>query len=51
MARFKIQDDTGIKELSSNGGRSQKLLLEYNDNIYKIHICSESHEKQSFGKL
>lgn len=51
MARFKIQDDTGIKKLSSNGGRSQKLLLEYNDNIYKIQICSESHEKQSFGKL
>jgi len=38
-------------KINSNGGVRQDLLLKTSLNLYKIDILSESHEKQSYGKL
>lgn len=48
---MKILDNPGIKELKSNGGRNQVMLLEHNGILYKINILSESYESQSYGRL
>jgi len=48
---MKVIDNSGIKKVHSNGGRIQNILLEHNENTFKIDINSESYEKQSYAKL
>jgi hypothetical protein len=43
--------NTGIKEIHSNDGKSQEILLKSKKNVFKISILSESYEFQSYGKL
>lgn len=48
---IEIIDDTGIEMKNSNGGRTQTLLMKYNDKYWKLVIHSESYWFQSYIKL
>lgn len=48
---IEIIDDTGIEKKNSNGGRTQTLLMKYNDKYWKLVIHSESYWFQSYIKL
>lgn len=48
---IEIINDTGIEKKKSNGGRTQTLLMKYNDKYWKLVIHSESYSFQSYIKL
>lgn len=48
---IEIIDDTGIEMKNSNGGRTQTILMKYNDKYWKLVIHSESYWFQSYIKL
>lgn len=48
---IEIIDDTGIEKKNSNGGRTQTILMKYNDKYWKLVIHSESYWFQSYIKL
>lgn len=48
---IEIIDDTGIEKENSNGGRTQTLLMKYNDKYWKLVIHSESYWFQSYIRL
>lgn len=48
---IEIIDDTGIVQENSNGGRTQTILMKYNDTYWKLVIHSESYWFQSYIKL
>lgn len=43
--------NTGVVEGYSNGKRTQEIIFKSEKHLYKITICSESYEKQSYAKL
>lgn len=49
--RIKVLDDDGIIEEHSNNGKSQTVLIEYGENLYRIKVHVESYDFQSYAKL
>ena len=49
--RIKVLDDDGIVEEHSNNGKSQTVLIEYGESLYRIKIHVESYDFQSYAKL
>lgn len=48
---IEVVDDSGIEQEHSNGGRTQTLLMKYNDRYWKLVIHSQSYSFQSYIKL
>ena len=48
---IEIIDDTGIVMKNSNGGRTQTILMKYNNTYWKLVIHSESYWFQSYIRL
>lgn len=48
---IEIIDDTGIEMKNSNGGRTQTILMKYNNTYWKLVIHSESYWFQSYIRL